>query len=245
MTIIPCNIRSKEGESNAYPIINAITSDTTPEAFDHVVKMDPNYQLSHGGRCAWNALGKAAIEGNTPLIHHIVQKGGKQLLPLGNFFGWTPLYCAANCEDKKKGFLAAKALLFLGANINTATCTGCDDSNTGETPRLATPLWAAAVKTQNIKLVKLLLIHGGAIHPDTEEGIRYPNEIEERRPLTLINPAKRELEQEAETRNCFQVFNHLAKTNKLPKTIIQLIFHYLNGEMAITRPEAPRIEDTL
>ena len=192
------------------------------------------------------ALGRTAFQGNVALIHHIVQKGGKDLLCLGNESGWTPLYCAANCLSTEKGFLAAKALLSLGAEINTATFLETFNQTEGGTPSMATPLWAAAVKTQNIKLVKLLLIHGGAIHPDTEQGIIYPGTEEERRlPLTLINQAKAELTEDGEKWKLFRVF--LGKTTgvKLPPAFVLLIGKYFYGDLRIVKPEPKPAESPL
>lgn len=155
----------------------------------------------------------------------------------------TPLYCAACCEDREKGFQAAKVLLSLGSNVNTAAGFNYyanDDRPTGAV-RFETPLYAAAVKTQNLKLVKLLLIHGGAIHQNTEMGCPYFLPIREQRlPIVLINQAMEELDKW----KLFRLNTVLSKESLLPPIIVNVIRNYLNGDLSILQPEhEPREED--
>jgi len=68
------------------------------------------------------------------------------------------------CKNKEDGFLVAKEIIKRSrALVNTATTSDCDDSEKGLIPRGVTPLWVAAEKTQNLKLVKLLLLNGGLL----------------------------------------------------------------------------------
>lgn len=154
-----CSHRSYNMEEGGYQVTNLIKKNTTSEEFDKTIASIATYRLENGGRCGWNALGAASDRGNVRLINHIVAIGGRHLLELGNCFGWTPLFCAVNSENPEDGYAAAKELIRLGANVNVATSMGCSDSQQGYTPYAATPLWAAAEKSKNPKLVKLLLRH--------------------------------------------------------------------------------------
>ena len=98
-SITICSQRSGSLEVGAYAVTNAIKSYTTPQEFDSIIAENHGYALEHGGRCGWNALGSAACISNATLVRHIVQRGGTHLLHLGNTFGWTPLHCAASCEN--------------------------------------------------------------------------------------------------------------------------------------------------
>lgn len=142
----------------AQSIIPYVEKDTTPEEFDQLLEGESDKILELGGRINWTILAVASIKGNVALIRHIVEKGGKKLLSLGNIHGMTPLYATAKlCEDPEAAFQASKLLIELGADVNLATRT------------LKTALGAAA-KTNNLKLVKLLLTHGAIIPPFLVKG---------------------------------------------------------------------------
>lgn len=239
MTISLCTYKAIDCEPYASAVIIKIEIDTTPEAFDQILAQYPDYRLSYGGLQGWTALGKAALYGNTPLIHHIVRKGGTHLLHLGDYVGRTPLHYSTHCQDREKGFLAAKALLSLGSNINTAPFSPTSDDN------MTTPLWYAAVRTQNLKLVKLLLIYGGAIHPDTADGMFDYATNEQCRPHTLINRAREDLKKDAEKWTAFNMCNRQLTVNKLPKEIVEIIGHYFQGDMAIPNLKAKPVADPL
>ncbi len=217
-----CSQHSGRLETGGQRVTCAIKKDTTPDQFDNIIAGIANYRLEHGGRCGWNALGAASIQGNPELIRHIVQIGGNQLLSLGNSFGWTPLYCAANCEETEDGFLAAKELIRLGANLNLATSMCCGDSSKGDTLRGATPHWAAAEKTQNLKLVKLLLKLGAVVPPDlSEEG------------QEIINAVQRKIQQEREAKRLFLASyfkpeNNESITQVLPYELVRDIFEFIS-----------------
>lgn len=158
-----CKNRSGDLEDGAYTVTNFIGEFTTPIEFDNLLSTMPNYKIEYGGRCGWNALGAAASRCNVKLVTHIVQKYGTHLLHLGNGFGWTPLYCAANSEN---GYEVAKELVRLGSNVNISTAHSCGDSDKGSTYAGSTPLWAAIEKTKNQELIKLLLEHGAIVNPN-------------------------------------------------------------------------------
>jgi hypothetical protein len=180
-----CSKRSGDMEDGAFRVTNAIKSTTKPHEFDNIIAGIPGYKLENGGRCGWNALGAAALKGNIELNCHIVKIGGHHLLSLGNGNGWTPLYCAAYCENTEVGFLAAKELMRLGSDVNLATSCWSGDSLRGDTPRGATPLWVAAQKTKNLKVIKLLLKNGAIIPPKLDPQAQ-----------TLVDGVQKEIEDE-------------------------------------------------
>jgi hypothetical protein len=105
-----------------------------PEAFD---KWRKNYvvnDLTVGGRLGHTILHMAAINGNLPLIEHLVQLEPK-LIDLGNERGETPLMSAMIFDQLP----AMQKLVELGANINTAVFDGY------------TPLWVALHPQYNRK----------------------------------------------------------------------------------------------
>ncbi len=204
-----------------------ITRETTPEKFDQLIAGMVGYKLEHGGlysqkTCGdWNALGVASYKGNPKLIYHIVQKGGNHLLSLGNKFGWTPLFCAANCKNQEDGFLAAKELIKLGADLNLATSSKCNDTKTGKTPKGATPLWAAAEKTKNLKLIKLLLKHGAVVPPGLG-----------RQGRNLVRSAQVQIERERTAKRLFLAAYFKPENNEsilkaLPIELIRRIFEFI------------------
>lgn len=168
--VVKCINKSGDLQKGAYSVTNSIRSHTTPLQFDAICEEHPYYKIEFGGRCGWNALGTAAYKGNCELVDHIVKKYGEHLIELGNGFGWSPLYCACNCEDIENGYLVGKLLIELGANVNLATSTCCDDSVIGDTYAGSTPLWACIEKTKNIKLAKLLINNGGIAENLSKEG---------------------------------------------------------------------------
>ena len=226
MNISCCGIRSNNSGFGAGEVASFIKENTTCEQFDAFLKERPNYRLNYGGNDGWNALGVAALVGNVALIHHIVRIGGKPLIHLGNLLGWTPLYCAANCSDSEKGLMAAKTLLSFGAEVNTATSLDWEGLEGGMTPKMATPLWAAASKAQNLNLVKFLLINGGVIDMTTTSGFFHPLYGEDRFPLPLINQATAQLREDRKIWKLFRVSQHHTKGVKLPRALILLIGKY-------------------
>jgi len=165
----PCTSFSVQDnwEAASY-MMQMIKKDTSSRLFDRYLEhvhttseyYTGNYELNHGGSAGWNVLGSAALKGNAQLVKHIVKIGGENLLDLGNENGWTPLRCAAECEDIEGGYLAAKSLIDLGADPDLADIKG------------KTPLMTALKKT-NIKMIKLFLDNGALIpqHLSEESGI--------------------------------------------------------------------------
>lgn len=179
--IIECHEKSGDLQSGAYRVTNFITQTTESNEFDSFVSQHPGYKIEYGGRCGWNALGSAAYHGNAHLVEHIVNKYGKHLINLGNGFGWTPLFCAANCLDLEAGYETSNKLIKFGANVNiSVSCSGVD-SKRGLTDRGDTPLSAAISKTKNRKLVELLLKHGALCHDSllNDKDKEFLNEIKE------------------------------------------------------------------
>ncbi len=139
---------------------------TTPTRFDELVKLQPKYKLMHADNLGRTTLSRAAMYGNIELISHIANLAGKtivSLINLGDKFGTTPLEFALRVYDPYKNkslFLIVNKLLELGANINIIDTTV--ENN------YVTPLWSAS-EMPNIKVIKLLLSNGGAIHPKVLE----------------------------------------------------------------------------
>lgn len=127
-----------------------------------------------------NALSRAAQKGNLPLIVHIVEIGGKNLLNIGNRHGATPLlfciYQAAllirvrniqgpqwNWVSKKAELIVPTKLCALGTDLNLTNTHGWKDYFVGNIPAGVTPLWMAAEKTSNLNLVKMLISYGAMV----------------------------------------------------------------------------------
>lgn len=221
MNIVLCTNHSEEALESAYDVINFIKEDTQPEEFEDKIKKFPTYTYEKGGRCGWNALGMAAMVGNLHLAKHLVMKGGNHLLNLGNSYGVTPLFCSMDCTNKDKGFLVAKELIVLGANINIAT-TAPFGSSKGRFPKGATPLWIAAEKTKSLDLVKLLIKHGA---DDSS-----PKFSMEGKALILL--ARKQLEEEKTIKRLFlaAIFkkdNDGSVVKTLPYELIKEILSYL------------------
>lgn len=216
-----CSQRSDSHQIGGFEITTSIKSTTTPEEFDQLVSQFPGYKLEHGGRCGWNALGIAAFKGNLNLVRHIVSIGSENLLSLGNEFGWAPLFCAANGEDREAGFIVAKELLSLGAEINLATSFWSGDTRKGDTPASATPLWAAIERSKNRSLIRFLIKKGGVVSPElSKEG------------KELLDSVLQELEEESKRimlfcAGYFKSENKDCYLQTLPKDIIILIYRLL------------------
>jgi len=84
-----------EYHEEAAPVLNKITSKLTPEEFDALCTSNMKYEFNHSAtlndKGPFTALDLATEMNNIPLIRHIVKKGGKDLLNLGNADGHTPL----------------------------------------------------------------------------------------------------------------------------------------------------------
>lgn len=199
--------------SGACDVIKAINSNTTPEQFEERRAQYPTYELSHGGRCGWNALGSAAYGGNIKLIEHLVQTEKRELIDRGNELGFTPLHCAVINNQLE----AAEKLLELGANVNIATRSSCIAS--GGTPEGATPLWSAVHKTDNIALIVLLMRHGAIISPREFLNLQsYKSPSCEREPSEKLEQAEKQIIHREE-------FIHLAMPG-VPKELAQLAAEY-------------------
>ncbi|MES2272662.1 MAG: ankyrin repeat domain-containing protein, partial [Chlamydiota bacterium] len=149
----------------AYNVTQCIAAKTTPEDLDALISRNyPTYNFAGEGTLHWNALGTAASVNNIPVIRYIIEKGGRQLLSVGNKFGMTPLFHACAAIDLTKSLETALVLVNefnAGVNIGTSQYER-------ETPKWATPLWSAA-KVKNLPLVRFLLLKDAyAISSDKE-----------------------------------------------------------------------------
>lgn len=151
-----------------------IDRNMTPQEFNKKIKNIDGYKLTDGVRCGWHALNLAALKGNASLARYIVKNAEERkesVLNLGNDFGMTPLYCAASCQNPEDGLHVAQELINLGADVNIGIIYK-PISGEQKPPKCATPLWAAAEKTKNYELVKLLLQNGAVVLENlySEEG---------------------------------------------------------------------------
>ncbi|MES2272765.1 MAG: ankyrin repeat domain-containing protein [Chlamydiota bacterium] len=209
--VLKCATRSGINQYGASQMVNFIQLNTTPQEFDTERKKYPNYQLTYGGRIGWNALGSAADEGNVELVEHIVQIGGKALIELGNFVGFTPLFCAT----RNNHYLTAKKLIELGANVNIGTFRDSDGEKRN-TLEGSTPLWAAAQEARNVALVRLLLKKGAVAEPALEsEGLK------------ILDQAQKEIANER-TQLTQAIDQGAAKV--IPSVLVDLIAAYLSSE---------------
>lgn len=116
-----------------------------------------------------NILAIAATKGNFHLVTHIIKNRLIETYPdegmnIGNKYGWTPLFCVAYfCYDHSKALRTARELIRAGADVNIASSGNTREQRNCRPKRIRdgrTPLWAAAKITQNIALVKYLLVKG-------------------------------------------------------------------------------------
>lgn len=162
---------------------SSIDEETTPEHFESLKKNYPGFTFKHVGRYSNNMLELAIKYSNLPLFNHICdQPDGQTLINrITNNFR-TPLLHATLCKDQTKSYLMAVRLLKLKANINAATSAeavvsarpfmGYRPSNDRQVD-YATPLWVAAERTDNQKLIRLFLDNGAIAYPSlSEEGFR-------------------------------------------------------------------------
>jgi hypothetical protein len=168
-------------------MIEFITETTTPAAFDAEWERLRNYPLESSDNSGKSALGKAAEVGNAPLTQRIVDVGGRELLGLGDQYGATPLFLAAQGGHRE----VVKALLELGANANLATSDNFSidffkrrkdglDSVDFWYPIGATPLFAACLKGRNLDIAKMLL-ERGAVLKDSNPDTQTPEDAKRRR----------------------------------------------------------------
>lgn len=162
-----CTNYATSDQKSAYEVIKCIRHDTPPLQFDTVCQSQKEYQLIYSVK-KWHALNRAAHLHNIVLIWHIIDIGGKELLGLGNEFGWTPLFCAIrgdSREDKNLAFWTVKAIVDLGADVNLATSYSHKNDDEILIPAKATPLWAAAELIKDLKTVRFLVKHGAVLNP--------------------------------------------------------------------------------
>lgn len=123
-------------------------------------------------KSAFNALSRAAIKGNSALISHFVSIEGQSLLNQQNKDGLTPLFFCIHKSTFREGELdipvSKRAHLIiptlictLGGNVNLAISAALEETIREN----ATPLSLAAEKTNNIDLIRMLLIHGAVVPP--------------------------------------------------------------------------------
>lgn len=138
-------------------LINQIKEKKSFEYFKGMQVYYPEYSLEKGGVNGWTALSMAAKEGHLEFVDKILAFNHPQLIHLETKNGYTPLHCAALCQDKQKGTLIAKRLVKNGANIHL-----CAEIS-GKT---ISPLLSALETSQNLSLTKLLLWHNAQLNSD-------------------------------------------------------------------------------
>lgn len=157
----PVKLCKEKSTFESYPakqVLDSLDEKTTPEEFDKKMVEIPEYSLEQGGRLEWNALGKAAANGNVALVRHILTIGdAKKLINLGNYFGCTPL--VLSLLHAKNSEQVVKELIRSGANVNMAVSTPFG-SDFKQIQRGDTALTIAAEHLKSHKLIKLLLKHG-------------------------------------------------------------------------------------
>ncbi|NGX62672.1 MAG: hypothetical protein KR126chlam6_00070 [Candidatus Anoxychlamydiales bacterium] len=181
-------------------VLPNISKDTTPKAYDDLVARFPNFKVEKHNCFGFTTVHLAARMGNILLLKHIVEIEGKNLINMGTRYGLTSLLCASLCEDIAAGYLAAKELINLGADVNITTIK----SISSDFPSQVTPLWVAAVKTKNLKLIKLLLFNGAILHPQNEIRVDAEKNAALKDDVTdLLTKAKDEI---------IEVYNRIAST---------------------------------
>ena len=218
-------IRSVDPNRNQYletvQINREITETTSKSDFEKLCSRFPHFTLDCGGVCADTVLATAVIKGNIPLIEEIAKKGMKLIKELTSdsvnplflirdtLRGFTPLHLASTCEDKEKGYLAAKTLVKMGSPVNIAQYI--------DSPNLSgffvTPL-DTALEEENIKIATFLLRQGGiALWYDGEN----------------LAIAKKDIMEENE------MLFKLSQQNNFPKEIMNYIL-YLSTKLISSDP---------
>lgn len=155
----------------AKDVISSINSQTTPKIFDVKCSLRPGFQLNQEDENGCHALAKAASCGNIGLIEHLVKKGGKELLNLGNYYGMSALhYAIAFNSDPASRLNTVKKLIELGADVNLVTRLSYESFELS-LPIEASPLWTAIEVAKDLDLVNLLDKREGIISPPSELSI--------------------------------------------------------------------------
>lgn len=176
-------------------VIASIKPTTTPVEFEAICNKFPSFKLENGNTRNHSALHMAAFKGNLALVQHIVAKGGRGLLDLGNENGSTPLMVVAlhgvendqdpQAADSPTAKMAAE-LIRLGSNIHIATRSAFSFSVgerredgtylTHNIPSRATAMHAAAEIIKNAEIVKMLIQAGANqgknLSPEAQELIK-------------------------------------------------------------------------
>lgn len=185
-------------------IIGSITRTTSPQEFDAICEKYPNYHLQLGDDKGSNALCKASQKGNTALLKHIVEKGGKELLERGNSEGATPLFIAV--FYRQLGSLIT--LIDLGANVNVCIA---------ELPIGRSPLYVAMPDfnkglAHRAAITKLLLRNSAIAQPSPDVT-----------GFSLLKAARKQLRDE---KKIFHEQFNLATDNKIASVIVDIIEGY-------------------
>jgi hypothetical protein len=144
---------------NSFPsnILGTITEKTSCEEYDRMLAIVENYLPTHGGAYGTTPLFKAALKGNIQLITHIVTTGGSAHLHVGNLASCTPIFGALLCKNEDHALFATMKLYKLGAVLNTVLSRG-SFLDGAKVEKGTTLLWIAVEKTNNLKLIKFLLL---------------------------------------------------------------------------------------
>lgn len=222
-----CRDQSEECET-AHRVVRSIDKNTTPENFDDVMMMEPEYSLNQGSYLGYNALSVASYNGNINLVRHILKIGNPQrLINLGDVFGNTPLVATILlCEDPEALLKVAKVLIRSGADVNLAIAepSGSNPNITRNTRKGDTPLSLAAEDPKNYKLVKLLIKNGANtsiyLTPEARKLVeKAENEIE----YELKQMKKRQMTFQAGARK-----NPSSSLSVLPADVRRIIAHKIH-----------------
>jgi ankyrin repeat protein len=163
-------------------LVYKISKETTVEEFKAKASQIKGYACEKGGYGGVMAICRAAIQGNLPLVLHILETTQGKFLDHGSETGKIPLHFAASCPDKRISFEIAQTLISYGTNVNVATS------------EMRTPI-SYAIEASNDPLVYLLLQHG-AIPPRLNQLSSKGQKVlrtasrklhREREKITLIN----------------------------------------------------------
>jgi hypothetical protein len=154
-------------------VVDAIDATTTPQKFEQLRLANPMYGIGPTTFRGRSAIDKALSTGNFELAKYIFQDP-VWLNAINPFTpGRTPLITVSMDRDLKKGYVWARELIDLGANVNMCALAqlgvpeeySCHEFKLTRKVNIS-PLWAAAQVSQNAKLTALFLTKGAICQPD-------------------------------------------------------------------------------
>lgn len=175
-----------DGGSKIVDLLRIVTPDIGPIAFELAYdKLGRDARVHGGAHSGRTVLHEAVVQGNYDLVRHIVVKYGELLVNIGDAYGNTPLYAAANLDDHQ---------LSLGIVKFFADCGAFFDICGTDVRAPKTALMAARLKGN--KLVEDYLVKRGA-HDDERTESSVPaatkaseQEKDSRRPVKRARSTK-------------------------------------------------------